>query len=58
MARKGGADARSRCACIRVVMVRRYVDSNIDEFVRVPGGPKGGAKIARNPYYAFRACSK
>jgi large subunit ribosomal protein L17 len=32
-------------------MVRRYVDSNIDEFVRVPGGPKGGMKIARNPYY-------
>ena len=34
-------------------MVRRYVDSNVDEFTRVPGGPKGGAKIARNPHFAI-----
>ena len=34
-------------------LVRKWIDSNIDEFVRDPKnkGPKGGAKIARNPYY-------
>ena len=51
MARKGveGAEVPARLHARR--MVRRYVDSNVDEFVRVPGGPKGGLKIARNPYY-------
>jgi len=51
-ARKGGADAPVVMRLHTRRMVRRFVDSNIDEFVRVPGGPKGGAKIARNPYYA------
>lgn len=51
MARKGGVDATVPMRLHTRRQVRRYVDSNIDEFVRVPGGPKGGAKIARNPYY-------
>ncbi len=51
LARKGGPDAPVAMRLHTRRMVRRYVDSNIDEFVRVPGGPKGGAKIARNPYY-------
>jgi large subunit ribosomal protein L17 len=50
-ARKGGADAPVAMRLHTRRLVRRFVDSNIDEFVRVPGGPKGGAKIARNPYY-------
>ncbi len=53
MARKGGKDASVEMQLHTRRMVRRYVDSNIDEFVRDPDhkGPKGGAKIARNPYY-------
>lgn len=51
MARKGGKDATVPMRLHTRREVRRYVDSNVDEFVRVPGGPKGGAKIARNPYY-------
>src|SRR5438477_6788119 len=53
MARKGGTDAPVTMRLHTRRMVRRYVDSNVDEFVRVPGGPKGGAKIARNPYYVI-----
>jgi large subunit ribosomal protein L17 len=52
MARKGGTEAPVTMRLHTRRMVRRYVDSNVDEFVRVPGGPKGGKKIARNPYYA------
>ena len=51
IARKGGVDAPVTMRLHTRRLVRRYIDSNIDEFVRVPGGPKGGAKIARNPYY-------
>ncbi len=53
IARKGGKDASVEMQLHARRMVRRYVDSNIDEFVRDPDhrGPKGGAKIARNPYY-------
>src|SRR5579871_2782771 len=55
IARKGveGAPVEARLHARR--LVRRYVDSNVDEFVRDsvgPRGPKGGMKIARNPYYA------
>jgi large subunit ribosomal protein L17 len=53
MARKGGTDATVPMRLHTRRQVRRYVDSNVDEFVRVPGGPKGGKKIARNPYYAI-----
>ena len=52
LARKGGTEATVPMRLHTRRLVRRYIDSNIDEFVRVPGGPKGGAKIARNPYYA------
>ena len=52
MARKGGKDAPVTMRLHTRRMVRRYIDSNVDEFVRVPGGPKGGKKIARNPYYS------
>jgi len=53
IARKGGADAPVAMRLHTRRLVRRYLDSNIDEFVRDPEkkGPKGGAKIARNPYY-------
>ena len=50
MARKGGADAPVPVRLHTRRMVRRYVDSNIDEFVRTQKGGKPG-KIARNPYY-------
>ena len=50
MARKGGAEAPVPVRLHTRRMVRRYVDSNIDEFVRVNNGGKPG-KIARNPYY-------
>jgi large subunit ribosomal protein L17 len=53
MARKGGTDASVEMRLHTRRMVRRYVDSNVDEFTRVPGGPKGGKKIARNPHYAI-----
>ncbi len=52
-ARKGGPDAPVAMRVHTRRMARRWIDSNMDEFVRVPGGPKGGAKIARNPYYAI-----
>ncbi len=54
IAKKGGADATVEMQLHTRRLVRRYIDSNIDEFVRDPEkrGPKGGAKIARNPYYA------
>ena len=50
MARKGGTDAPVAMRLHTRRMVRRYVDSNIDEFVRVQGEGKS-KKIARNPYY-------
>lgn len=54
-ARKGGADAPVAARLHARRMVRRYVDSNIDEFVRIPGekktGKQRGTKIARNPFY-------
>ena len=50
MARKGGVDAPVPLRLHTRRMVRRYVDSNIDEFVRTQAGGKPG-KIARNPYY-------
>ena len=46
MARKGGTEATVPMRLHTRRQVRRYVDSNVDEFVRVKGG-----KIARNPYY-------
>jgi large subunit ribosomal protein L17 len=51
MARKGGADATVEMRIHTRRMVRRFVDSNIDEFVRIQGDGKS-KKIARNPYYA------
>ena len=50
MARKGGKDAPVEARLHTRRMVRRYVDSNVDEFVRVQGEGKS-RKIARNPYY-------
>jgi large subunit ribosomal protein L17 len=50
MARRGGADAPVAMRLHARRMVRRYVDSNIDEFVRIQGEGKS-RKIARNPYY-------
>lgn len=50
MARRGGEDAPVATRIHTRRMVRRYVDSNIDEFVRVAGEGKS-KKIARNPYY-------
>jgi large subunit ribosomal protein L17 len=50
MARKGGVDAPVAMRLHTRRMVRRYVDSNVDEFVRVQGEGKS-KKIARNPYY-------
>jgi len=46
MARKGGTEATVPMRLHTRRQVRKYVDSNIDEFVRAKGG-----KIARNPYY-------
>ncbi len=55
MARKGGESATVEMRLHTRRQVRRYVDSNVDEFVRVPGekkaGKQRGTKIARNPYY-------
>jgi large subunit ribosomal protein L17 len=53
MARKGGAEAPVAARLHTRRMVRRYVDSNVDEFVKVPGGKNGGKKISRNPHYAI-----
>lgn len=47
MARQGGENAPVEKRLHARRLVRRYIDSNVDEFVRV-----GGTKIARNPYYA------
>ncbi len=51
MARKGGVDAPLGARLHTRRMVRRFVDSNVDEFVRIPGPANGGKKIARNPHY-------
>src|SRR5579884_2353260 len=51
LARKGGSDAPVATRLHTRRLVRRYLDSNVEEFVRVPGGPKGGSKVARNPDY-------
>ena len=53
MARKGGVNAPVAARLHTRRMVRRYVDSNVDEFVRIPGGANGGKKVARNPHYAI-----
>lgn len=54
IARKGGTDATVEMQLHTRRLVRKYIDSNMDEFVRDPirKGPKGGAKIARNPFYS------
>lgn len=51
IARKGGADAPVEARLHARRLVRRFVDSNIDEFVRVSGEKGKGARVARNPYY-------
>lgn len=53
IARKGGTDAPVGMRLHARRLVRRWVDSNVDEFVRNPEklGPKGGPTVARNPYY-------
>jgi large subunit ribosomal protein L17 len=53
IARKGGTTAPIEMRLHTRRLARRWVDSNVDEFVKVPGGPKGGSKVARNPYYAI-----
>ena len=52
IARKGGFDAPVAAKLHTRRLVRRYVDSNVDEFVRVAVSGKGGKKISRNPHYA------
>jgi large subunit ribosomal protein L17 len=51
LARKGGADATPELQTHTRRLVRRYLDSNVRKFVRVPGGPKGGMKLGNNPDY-------
>ncbi|HLH81172.1 MAG TPA: 50S ribosomal protein L17 [Chthonomonas sp.] len=55
IAREGGPDAPIEKRLHARRLVRRFIDSNIDEFVRDTEhrGPKGGATIARNPYYVI-----
>lgn len=55
IARKGGKDAPVATRLHTRRLVRRWVDSNVDEFVRNPDvpGPKGGPTVARNPYYVI-----
>ena len=53
IARKGGADAAVETRVHTRRLVRRWIDSNMKEFVRVPGEKKGSTKIARNPHYAL-----
>ena len=53
IARKGGVDAPVVTRVHTRRLVRRWVDSNMREFVRVPGEKKGSTKIARNPHYAL-----
>src|SRR5258708_32290818 len=40
LARKGGVDASIPLRVHTRRLARRYVDSNMDEFTRVPGAPK------------------
>ncbi len=53
LARKGGEEASTEMRLHTRRLARRYVDSNVAEFTREPGGPKGGAKIARNEHYVI-----
>lgn len=52
IARKGGQDAPVPMRLHARRLVRRWIDSNIDEFVRVPKKDGTGSSVARNPYYA------
>ena len=58
MARKGGIEATVPMRLHTRRQVRRYVDSNIDEFVRVPGGPRAERRSLATPTTSSRACSK
>ncbi len=51
LARKGGADASILDKVHYRRLVRRFLDSNVDEFVKVANNTKAGHKVARNPYY-------
>jgi len=51
LARKGGAEASITNKVHFRRLVRRFVDSNIDEFVKVTNPDGKGHKVARNPYY-------
>ena len=51
MARKGGTDATVPMRLHTRRMVRRYVDSNIDEFVHKSTGEGRKMKVERNPFY-------
>ena len=51
MARKGGTDATVPMRLHTRRMVRRYVDSNIDEFAHKPTGEGRKMKVVRNPFY-------
>ena len=51
MARKGGVDATVPMRLHTRRMVRRYVDSNIDEFVHKATGEGRKRKVERNPFY-------
>lgn len=51
IARKGGTEASVTERLHTRRLVRRYVDSNVDEFVKVPNGTKRGHTVERNPYY-------
>lgn len=51
LARKGGTEATVTARLHYRRLVRRYVDSNIDEFVKVPNKNKKGHTVERNPYY-------
>lgn len=51
IARRGGAGASVTERLHTRRLVRRYVDSNVDEFVKVSKGAKKGHTVERNPYY-------
>jgi large subunit ribosomal protein L17 len=51
LARKGGTDAPVPLRVHTRRLVRQYVDSNVDEFVKVPNKSGKGHKVQRNPYY-------
>jgi len=53
LARKGGADASVEDRLHYRRLVRQYIDSNIDEFVKVPGEKEKTHKVARNPFYVI-----